>query len=170
MTVRWVYVTSPSTFPSHEDRRRQLVIFTSFLPMPAMDLARAIAQLQRQRCRVTSHPVASFGGCTTIPHARGRLGGARPNLSAAYFSQPKSRFTPPDPRGWPSLAELRSCCLGSLQGCPFGNFAMCREAPERNEELAGKCDDRDASKTTAVSPDALLEPPAQCRSWLMSKP
>jgi hypothetical protein len=29
---------------SHEDRRRQLVIFTSCLPMPALDLARAFAQ------------------------------------------------------------------------------------------------------------------------------
>ena len=47
---------------------------------------------------------------------------------------------------------------------------MCREAPERNEKLAGECDDRDPSQTTAVGPDALLKPVAQRRSRLMTKP
>ena len=47
---------------------------------------------------------------------------------------------------------------------------MCRKAPKRNKKLAGQCDDRDASETTAVGPDALLKPLAQRRSRLMSKP
>src|SRR3954454_5893416 len=98
------------------------------------------------------------------------VGRVRPILSAAYFSQPKSRFTPPEPRGWPSLAELRCCCSGGLQRGSWRNFAMRCEAPKCNKKLARHCHDRDTPETTAVGPDALLEPPAQPRCRLMSKP
>ena len=56
-----------------------------------------------------------------------------------HISASQSRGSPRGIQGWPSLAERRSCCSGGLQRCPCRNFAMCRQAPKRDEKLAGQC-------------------------------
>jgi hypothetical protein len=98
------YLDADLHLASHEDPRGQLVIFKSYLsnngygswPEPSRNSGVDAASPHIRSPRLD--------GCTTIPHARGRLGRVRPILSAAYFSQPKSRFTPPDPT---RLAEPR---------------------------------------------------------------
>jgi hypothetical protein len=110
------------------------------------------------------------GGCTTIPHARvGSEGWDQSYQRRISASQSRGSPTGSDEAGRASRS-LRSCCSGGLQRRPFRYFAMSGEAPKRNKKLAGQRHDRDAPETTAISSDTFLEPLAQRRSGLMSKP
>ena len=80
------------------------MIFTSCLSMPAMDLARAIAQLQRQRCRVTSHPVAAFERLHHNPPCSGSARKGATKLISGIFQPAKVAV---HPAGSERLAEPR---------------------------------------------------------------
>ena len=166
------YQISP-TFTSHEDLETQVAIFTFFfstiLRIPGPE------PFRNSGVNAASPHIRSpaFDGCTTIPHARGRLGRMRPILSAACFSQPRSRFILPDPTRLAEPRGLRNSLpvsSGRLQRRSFRYLAVDRESPKRNEEFACERHYGDAAKATTISLDPLMEPPAQCRFRLVSEP
>jgi hypothetical protein len=132
---------------------------------------------------VLPEPSRNSGLVAASPHIRSPLVAAPqfPMLgvgSEGWDQSYQRRISASQSRGSPTGSDeagrasrsLRSCCSGGLQRRPFRYFAMSGEAPKRNKKLAGQRHDRDAPETTAISSDTFLEPLAQRRSGLMSKP